>query len=211
MILALLALLGCAGVLDIGRATPLGPGKAEFRAGTALGVAPGHPYTNVRFAGGLHVGVAPGLELGGGVGAGLPVNTLPLAVSDVSVDAKLRLGPSGDAPVRVALNPRVRLGGFTTVWSPLTVELPVLVGFDIAGAELVAAPRAALVMSVSELPSVSPSLGFTAGCVIPAGPQLELVPAVGVEWLGGEAAGGSGGGEGAIGFAAGLSFLLPIE
>ena len=205
----MLALFGCAGVLDMGRATPLQPGQARFAAGVALGVgAPSSEDSTVsgpagRVAASAHVGVVPGVELGGGVGMG--VATGLFAVPDVMVDAKVRLGAPEAGRFHKSLNPRVRWGlsGSTPIFE---VDLPLLLGWDVGRGQVVFGPHVGALGRLDDV-DVRVQAGLRAGWVTAAGPHLEIAPAVALDWLGSfESPTGSG-----VAVSAGVNFIVALE
>lgn len=205
-------LFGCAGVLDLSRATPLAPGEVRFQAGTAAGGVEMSSLTaGFRFAAGVHAGVSPGLEVGGGLGAVVLTGPIPFGFSDASIDAKVRLGKEMDSRLHLALNPRVRIGYASPSWSPLSVDLPLLIGLDAGPGQLIAAPRAGLLIAVGELPQERPQFGMSLGWVLPVSEDLELLPAFGVDWTANNDPDETGLDAGVVSVAAGISFIVVIE
>ncbi|MSQ00644.1 MAG: hypothetical protein EXR71_01980 [Myxococcales bacterium] len=204
--------LGCAGVLELGRATPLAPGEVRFAAGAAAGGVPTSTVSaGARFAAALHAGVAPGVEVGGGLAAAVALSALPLGFTDAAIDAKLRLGKETDSRVHVALNPRLRIGYAGASWSPRSAELPLLIGLDVGRGQLVAAPRAGLLVGLGEQPGVLPQSGMSLGWAVPVSDDLELLPAIGADWTRNHDETATGLDAGTTTFAGGISFVVVNE
>ncbi len=210
MIPALFLVLGCAGVLDLSRATPLAPGEMRFQAGTAAGAWElSAVYPGVRFAAGVHAGVSPGLEVGGGVGAVVLPGSVPLFEPDGCLEAKVRLGKESESRWHAALNPRFRMAYGNAIWWPAILEVPLLLGLDVGSGQVVLAPRAGLVIESAEAPRFTPQLGASLGWALPLSEDLEILPGVGIDWsVRYEDAAASAG---LITVAAGMNFVVAIE
>lgn len=165
-------LSGCAGVLDLGRATPLAPGDVQFTAAGSVSGLPGSPSVLPAFGAGVHAGVAPRLELGGTVVA----HSYGLAGD---LDAKVALTPVERHGFHLALGPRV--GVSSVVLGELSsslvarAELPVLLGWDLGRSQVVLAPTVGVVGGERW----ALQLGASAGVAIPVG-RVELQPTLGV-------------------------------
>lgn len=157
----LLSLFGCAGVVDLGRATPLAPGQVQFSTGAAVTGVPSSANVTPVVGAGVHGGVAENLELGGDV-------SLHLYGLGGAVDAKIGLTPRERRGFHLALDPRVRLTGLRlgdswplgVAWS---LELPVLLGWDLGRSQYVLAPAAGV--SVGSTPQ--PYFAVATGVAIP--------------------------------------------
>ncbi|HNC95437.1 MAG TPA: hypothetical protein PKW90_04890 [Myxococcota bacterium] len=185
-------LLACASSLDLGRATPLEPGEGMFSSGGGLSAFTpalsargnaGLPWFQA--AAGYHRGVAPGLEIGGrGWIFGLPnwFSTVGGAL-----DSKILLHRSGEGyDPHLSLAPnllyhRPALGG--APWHILSLQLPLLVGWDLGPSQLVFSPRVAgwYATSYGQAPIWTASAGFGLALHIPVR-KVELRPELSWSW-----------------------------
>lgn len=139
---------GCASQMGMGRARTLPKGTTQADLGleaavVGVKVTPSEalplPWAHLNV--GVHGGVTDDLELGfRGWGAGLR----GLSSFGAAADSKVSLRKSRDVDVAVALSAAyhgVSLGGF--LWSSGTLTLPLLIGANFEGHQLVLGPRLA--------------------------------------------------------------------
>lgn len=174
--LALVATLGCAPQVGLGRATALRPGQT--RLGVALipsfesaQLRPEQPATGpwARFLLGVHAGVSDRLELGGRAWF-ITIPTLGTEVGG-AVDAKLSLRRPPDGAKGTSLSAALsltydqpRMPG--APWHVLGASLPLLIGFDVGSRhQLVLGPRVAVqgVGAYGMEPIVYPGFGISVG------------------------------------------------
>jgi hypothetical protein len=202
-----LGLEGCAGVLDLGRATTLRPGEVQVGGGLAAvggasdGVAGDASLSDAYLIAGAGVrgGVAPRVEVGGDVQlSGYPFGTHTAG----SLDVKLELSTPGTGGWHLAVDPRVRvaafrLGGGADGEPAFYGELSVIVGVDVGPHQLLAVPVVGM-WSPFERGLYA---ALTLGASIRAGP-IECIP--------GLTASRSIASEG-FGLSAGLRFLVRLD
>ncbi len=209
--------LACASSLDLGRATPLAVGEGQFSSGGNLSgfspaISPSGSFTLpwIQISGGYHRGIAPGIEIGGrGWLFGLPSwfttfgaafdSKFLLHGSKEGYDPHLSLAPS-------VLYHRPALGG--APWQVLSLQLPLLIGWDLGPSQLVFSPRMAgwYATSYGQTPIWTASAGLGIGLHIPVR-KVELRPEISWSWapLGFSGVNDDPGRIGAGGFELGLS------
>jgi hypothetical protein len=224
MLLGALAMLsGCASVSTMGLARTLNKGAVQGWVAPSgggivatTGVSPGSVGAGIGYPlieGGVRVGVTDHFELGGKLG-----------FSGIGLEGKGALvrSESMESGVNVSLNPGVTfvgIGSGDLFLGTVTFHLPVLIGIDFAGHELVIGPRLIDQLFLGGAGATGASInvlyaGGSLGIAIKLLPGLRLLPEVafGVPFLVTGSATGVGtasqlGGGGLI-FQAGLGFLF---
>lgn len=218
-----LLLSGCASVSTMGLArtlnkgavqgwvAPGGGGVVSLAASPGGTPVPGIGYPMVE--GGVRVGVSDHFELGGKLG-----------FSGIGIEGKIGFvrSPTMDTGVNLSLNPGVTfvgIGSGNIFAGTLTFHLPLLIGIDFAGHELVIGPRLIdqLVMGSSGGSGVALNIlygGGSVGVALRVAPGFRILPEVSIGvpfFVTGSSTGGttaSALGAGGLIFQAGIGFLF---
>lgn len=213
-------LSGCASVSTMGLARTLNKGGAQGWVGpsgggvVALGASPGSQATTIGYPlveGGGRIGITDHFELGGRIG-----------FSGIGIEGKVAFlrPPTMDSGVNVSINPGFTFAGFgggDLFTGTLTFHLPVLIGIDFNGHELVLGPRIIDQVVFGALTAAPINVLYAGGSVgfaVKVSPTFRMIPelAIGVPaFITGP--NGSGGATSALGgggliFQAGLGFVF---